>query len=153
MDFFKSFFYVLILLALIAIGIGVWRMNKHIPLNRNVVFVPVLIPGSEKDKPLEPYVPDTTNPDIDFMLSELNQYRTNKGTIKIKPNRIHAGLYNREWSVEYYIPKPYHEAGFFAGTFWGLYYQYNIFKSFTVGAAAIVQDKEAGFAISAGYKF
>ena len=147
MEYFNRVMLIFVLLIVLLMGYGVFRINEFIPLDRNVV----LIPGSEKDTPLQPLLPGAK--DDTFLLSELNQYRTNKGVIKIQHPYIFASLYNREWSVKYSIPKSKHEVGIYAGTFWGAYYRYNFFRNFTIGAAASVQDSTARFAISAGYQF
>lgn len=99
-----------------------------------------------------------TNGELSYneILSNVNQYRTNKPWIAASNNRIWAGIYNRDWSIEYSSEqdKKLNEVGILIGTGFGLYYQRTIFDSWTIGVEAF-SDRNNDFNIfgKTGYKF
>jgi hypothetical protein len=86
---------------------------------------------------------------LQFYVDELNKYRTLPGWITTQSNRIHAGLYLREWSVEYSTPARYKNTLYiFGGSMWGAGYLRSLGR-FSVGGVA----STGGVGISAGYNF
>lgn len=90
------------------------------------------------------------NPDkLQYYVDELNKYRTMPGWTSTSSNRIHAGLYKREWSIEYYtLPKYYNTVFAIGGQQWGAGYLRSIGR-FSLGG--IVTTEGAG--VAAGFQF
>lgn len=90
------------------------------------------------------------------MISNINKYRTNIPWIAASNNRIWAGLFNRDWSIDYSISSESfdNEIGFMLGTGFGLYYHRTIFECWTIGIDVIF-DKEKDFNAfgKVGYKW
>ena len=152
-EYVRATFYVIMILLFSLIAYGVLRLNLYTPLKPQMI--PILIPGTEKDAPLKPYIKPNNidNEYIDELIVELNQYRTNYGLIKIKPFTITASLYNREWSIDYVMPKTKNEVGLIIGTYLGLYYQYNVITDFNIGLQMTFKRDSADLGLMIGYQF
>lgn len=83
-----------------------------------------------------------------------NQYRTNNPWLAVSNEKIYAGLYDRYWSADYFLPGQKNEAGLLFGTGFGAYYHYTIFDRFTIGGVLIIDaEKNFGAFGTAGYKW
>ena len=64
--------------------------------------------------------------DVPGYIDELNDYRTAPGWIDIRGDRIHAGLVEREWFIEYGITRKKNSVSIYAGSVYGIGYSRQI---------------------------
>jgi len=96
-----------------------------------------------------------TNTNLMALLIELNQYKTNNGWIAVTNNRIHAGLFNRQWSVEFKTREVlFNEIGILAGSGFGAYYSRLLEDDWTLGGIVCVDfDKNWNAYLKGGMRF
>jgi hypothetical protein len=88
------------------------------------------------------------------LVALVNHYRQDVPWISASNDRIYAGIYDRNWSVDFSVDGYKNEAGLLFGTGFGAYYNRTIFGRFTIGGVLII-DAEKNFEAfgTAGYKW
>jgi hypothetical protein len=95
-----------------------------------------------------------TNPAASNAAAEANGFLTNQPWIASSNGRVYAGLYKRDWSIEYKIDTIRHEAGIIVGGDFGLYYRFNPVGKLTVGGQIIWDgEKDVRASATAGWRW
>jgi hypothetical protein len=149
----KILLYILLIAIVLFAGYFVYRAIKWMEPDTGLT----LSADSFQWHPLPPIVlpPElATNPAASNAAAEANQFLTNKPWIVASNDRIYAGLYNREWSIEYKINDLKHDAGVIVGGVYGLYYRFNPVGKLTIGGMVVWDgEKDISASATAGWRF
>jgi hypothetical protein len=135
----KSILYILLILLVLFAGYLGFRALRILDPAKPSLTV---VPGTLDWTGLPPIILPAylaTNPAASNAAWEVNQYRTEEPYIAANNGRIYAGLYNRDWSIEYKVSDPLrHEAGVIVGGgIYGAFYRFNPIGKLTVGGQLV----------------
>lgn len=150
----KCILYILLILLVVFAGYLGFRALK--------IFSPAkpglaLVPGTLEWSGLPPIILPphlATNAVASNAAFEATQFLTNEPYIVSSNGKIYAGLYKRNWSMEYSVDQTKHEAGIIIGSdYYAGYYHFNPIGKLVVGGQIIWTGEEVKVAGSLGYRW